>query len=157
MKFFRITSFIFWVLAAGFFVAGMATAFWPKVEGTLLYAAERGYMTGGYSTRWASRGGAINLQSVAYLYSYADTSYEGAQACFCLPIAAINPAPPGTRVPVYVFPLYPRLSVLRQGPDFILVLALAVAGWASWQFARMVQDYLLRLYERSRERISKDR
>lgn len=155
MKGLRIASITFWLFAAGFFSLGMATAFWPKVDGYMIYGVERGYMAGGYTTRWASKGGPVYLQKVSYEYRYGDVTYRGGQTCFCLPIAAVNLHSPGTRVPVYVFPPYLGVSVLRPGPDLILTGALALAGLACWQLRRMMEGYFSRLYEERLKRIRK--
>lgn len=110
-------------LAAGLLLllAGISTVFWPKAEG-LVVASETSLIDRAYQS---VRGGGsfhtrFHWSKVAYQFQVDGKSYVNSTYCLCFPVGLEMPKRDESVTVSYFF-LWPEISVLRTGPDMILV------------------------------------
>jgi len=137
----KIGSFFF-ILGLLYFIFSMSTKSWEPVEARLLSSSSNTITTSEGGPSYRNRMGAgssFSLPSVVYEYQFKGKLFNSSTVCICVPIGIEIPVKNSIRA--YVAPYYPSLSVLVQGPHFVLLLILTLAGGACFLVSNFLKNY----------------
>ena len=109
----------FWA-AALVLIAGASTVFWPEKEGWVVDSRVTAVRESSYRIRGANEvRSTFHWPDIAYRFRIGSEKYVNHTYCLCVPIGVYPPAP-REKLTVHYFPLWPKLSVVRTGPDWIV-------------------------------------
>ena len=133
---------LFLAIGLGYFIFSMSTKSWEPVSANLVSVSSSTVKTsdGGPSFRdRLGAGSSYSWPSVNYEYSYKGEKYQSNTVCICIPIGIQIPIEHSTNV--YVAPYYPSLSVLVQGPHFLLLSILILLGGCCCLAHKFLEPY----------------
>jgi hypothetical protein len=136
------TGSFFFIVGFCYFIFSMSTKSWEPVEAKLLSSSSNTITTseGGPSFRHRmGAGSSFSLPVVNYEYQFKGKVFNSSTVCICVPIGIDIPLQNSIRA--YVAPYYPSLSVLVQGPHFILLLILTLVGGACFLASSFLKNY----------------
>lgn len=116
-------------------LAGLSTFFFKESSGEVLEASRSEVQGAAYTVSGAGAGrydgGKRTILNVRYTYKVDDQTLTNSQVAFWLIDKPKEIYWVGKKVSVFYFSLYPKIAVLKTGPDkWLLVLILAVfIGW----------------------------
>ena len=132
----------FFVSSAILLVLGLYTLSWPTTNAQVEYHELDVVYLGGSMAKYAPMRGTttqtepVDIQVTSYSYNVGGSYYTNSTVCYCWRVGiSSTPKPPSESLISY-FPANPAYSVLKSGPDFLLVLLLAICGGAiiySWR------------------------
>ena len=117
--------------------AGTASLSFKSVEGTITSSGEFKIPEAGGNGRYSIRQEEGVVRSIHYDYIVAETNFTGNVEAFWLLSSNDELYKSGQRVNVYYFPLVPKISVLRKGPDLLLLL-ICIFGLVGWFSVNLV-------------------
>jgi len=132
----------FFIIGLCYLIFSMSTKSWEPVEARLLSSSSNTVTTSEGGPSYRNRMGAgssFSLPVVNYEYQFKGKVFNSSTVCICVPIGIDIPIK--NTIQAYVAPYYPSLSVLVQGPHFILLLILTLVGGACFLVSNFLQNY----------------
>tara|TARA_R100001460_G_scaffold81379_2_gene122307 strand:- start:362 stop:787 length:426 start_codon:yes stop_codon:yes gene_type:complete len=100
--------------------SGVSTVFWPEAEGWVVDSKVTAVRGSSYNISGANEvRSTFHWPDIAYRFRIGSEKYVNHIYCICVPVGFYPPAP-REKLTVSYFPLWPKLSVVRTGPDWIV-------------------------------------
>ena len=114
-------------------IVGKTSLFFYETTGTISKSSIAKISAPSYESRYGPgySGGEKTLLNVRYEYFVDGKKIKGLRIAFWFTSSPKENYWPGKEISVFYFPLYPKLAVLKKGPDILLLVAVifAILGW----------------------------